>query len=144
LWNQGFLTPPDERLVDEPERLPADDPELRGAAELRGADEPRVLGRADEPDVDGDERPALELGGRAEVEGRLPIPLDPACGRGCEAEVRGTMTGRDPEGLRGERTGAREPVDRGAGLENPPRLEPPVTPGLVGADGRERLTKGLR
>ena len=80
MGNQCFLTPPEERLVDEPGRLPADDPELRGAAELLGADEPRVLGRADELDVDPEERPVL--GGRAEVDGRVLIPLDPACGRG--------------------------------------------------------------
>jgi hypothetical protein len=114
VFSQCFLTLPDDRLVDEPERLPADDPELRGAAELLGADDPRVLGRADEREVDPVERPAL--GGRAEVDGRVLIPLEPAGGRAWDGEVRGTMTGRDPEGLRGERTGAREPVDLGAVL----------------------------
>ena len=145
MGNQSFLTPPEERLDDEPDRLPADEPELRGAAELLGADELRALGRAEGLDDDRDERPALELvGGRADVEGRVLIPLEPVCGRGCDGEVRGTITGRDPEGLRGERTGTREPVDRGAGLEIPPGLEPPVTPGAVDVDGRERLTNGLR
>jgi hypothetical protein len=146
--DQCFLTLPDDRLVDEPERLPADDPELRGAEELRGAaellgaDDPRVLGRADERDVDPVERPAL--GGRVEVDGRVLIPLEPAGGRAWDGEVRGTMTGRDPEGLRGERAGAREPVDRGAVLEITPELEPMVPPRLLGVDGRERLTNGLR
>jgi hypothetical protein len=145
LFCQCLLTLPDELLPDEPERLPADEPELRGAAELLGADELRALGRAEGLDDDRDERPVLELvGGRADVEGRVLMPLDPACGRGWDGEVRGTMTGRDPEGLRGESTGAREPVDRGAGLEITPVLEPPVTPGVDGVEGRERLTNGLR
>lgn len=103
-----------------------------------------MLGRADEADGDDDERPLLELGGRTDVGGRLVAPLEPARGPGWDGEVRGTMIGREPDGLPGDVTGAREPVDRGVSPSVLPMLVPLVTPGVTGVDGRERVTNGLR
>lgn len=142
--DQSFLTPPDGRLLDEPDECDEPEPLRVDEAELLGAGELPELDRVDGVELDREEPPEVELGGRTAAGGRLLLPLVPICRPGCDGEVRGTMIGREPDELPGETTGAREPVDRGIKPEPPRVVGLPVTPGMDGVDGRERVTNGLR